>query len=197
MVEEFQFDPEVAKVLVFKYDVSYLTANLDLSMKRILQSRKGKKIENITAYVGSAIRDNYAADNSSEPVPATPTEVASVQGDRRRAIDSYLEKAYQTWYKKAVDKHVESEFKTQMKAFSEWLMNQPEQLIYAPINELLVSRGFAHPQVKAYFQSWLVEKQNLKEQFSKNLFMTESGYTIENEGEVSARLMRRGRLMDV
>ena len=84
-----------------------------------------------------------------------------------------------------------------MKAFSLWLMNQPEQLIYAPINELLVSRGFAHPQVKAYFQSWLVENQNLKEHFSKSYFMKENGYVIENEGEISARLMRRGRLMDV
>ena len=196
LVEEFQFEREEAHVLAVKYDESYLEANLKLTLERVLKNRKRGIQTDITRYARSAIMRNYAGDNE-EISAATPAEVASAQGDRRRAIESFVERAHQAWYKKAVDKFIQAEGSKHLKAFSKYLMTQAEQGIYAPINELLLTNGLKHPQVKAYFHSWIVEKENLKDLFNKKMFMDEQGYVIENEGDIKARLMRRGRLMEV
>ncbi|WDE96044.1 replication initiation protein [Lentisphaera profundi] len=196
LVEEFQFEREEAHVLAVKYDVSYLEANLKLTLERVLKNRKRGINTDISRYARAAIMRNYAGDNE-EISAATPAEVASAQGDRRRAIENFVERAHQAWYKKAVEKFIQAEGPTHFKGFSKYLMTQPEQALYAPVNELLLTNGLNHPQVKAYFQSWIVESERLKDRFSKAIFMTEQGYSIENEGDIKARLMRRGRLMDV
>ena len=107
LVEEFQFEREEAHVLACKYDQDYLEANLKITLNRVLKNRKLGIQTDITRYARSAIMRNYAGDNSATPVPATPSEVASAQGDRRRAIETFLERAYQSWFKKGNPIHHE------------------------------------------------------------------------------------------
>jgi len=97
----------------------------------------------------------------------------------------------------ALERLIKLEGEKFLPEFSRWLSSRDEQDIYAPVNELLAARGLGHPQVKAFFQGWLIDVRNLKQQYSKEFFMEENSYKIECDEEGVSTLLRRGRLMEL
>ena len=191
--EEFQFPEEEAHILVVKLEPEYLEANLKVTSNRIRANREKGKETHVMSYARAAIKNNYAGygEISSEPELVQEQQAKLKQS----TIDNYLEKPYQEWFKKSLETFVLSEGKGFIKEFSQWLNARDEQFIYAPVNELLLSQGLNHPQVKMFFHAWLNETQDLKSKFSKDLFMQDESFKIENHSKDGLCLIHKGRVL--
>ena len=191
LMEEFQFAEEEAQVLLVKFDLKYLEANLKLTGDRIRLNREKGKDTHVMAYARAAIKDNYANYGAVDSVVAEPEDKPQIS---QSIIDDYLEKPYHEWFKKSIEIFILEEGQSFVKDFAQWLNSREEQFIYAPIQELLLSNGLNHPQVKMFFQAWLNETQDLKAKYSRDLFMKEESYKTEQvKGEL--RLTCKGRIV--
>ena len=134
---------------------------------------------------------NYANYGAVDSVVAEPEDKPQIS---QSIIDDYLEKPCHEWFKKSIEIFILEEGQSFVKDFAQWLNSREEQFIYAPIQELLLSNGLNHPQVKMFFQAWLNETQDLKAKYSRDLFMKEESYKTEQvKGEL--RLTCKGRIV--
>ena len=190
-MEEFQFAEQEAQILLVKFDLEYLEANLKLTGNRVRLNREKGKETHIMAYARAAIKDNYANYGAVDSVVIEEGEQKKMS---QSTIDHYLEKPYQEWFKKSIEIFILEEAQAFVKDFAQWLNSREEQFIYAPIQELLLSNGLNHPQVKMFFQAWLNETQDLKTKYSRDHFMKEQSYKVEQvKGDL--RLTCKGRLV--
>ena len=191
LMEEFQFAEQEAQILLVKFDLEYLEANLKLTGNRVRLNREKGKETHIMAYARAAIKDNYANYGAVDSVLIEEGEQKKMS---QSTIDHYLEKPYQEWFKKSIEIFILEEAQAFVKDFAQWLNSREEQFIYAPIQELLLSNGLNHPQVKMFFQAWLNETQDLKTKYSRDHFMKEQSYKVEQvKGDL--RLTCKGRLV--
>lgn len=191
LMEEFQFAEEEAQILLVKFESEYLEANLKLTGDRIRLNREKGKDTHVMAYARAAIKDNYANYGAIDSVVLEEVEQEKLS---QTIIDNYLEKPYQEWFKKSIEVFILEEGASFIKDFAQWLNSREEQFIYAPVQELLLSNGLNHPQVKMFFQAWLNETQDLKTKYSRDLFMKQESYKVENF-KGCLRLTCKGRIV--
>lgn len=200
LVEGFGFIIEEALPLAHRYGAEYIMETLKIVEERISENlAKGKAIQRIASYAKKIIEDNFKEETGVE----RRLREKGTQDKESKAlsclktIERYLDELYPAWYKKELRAYAELAVGMHTEAFSVHLERSDD--LFAGMARDAVKRNgidLSDNVVYTAFTQFLSQDKNLESQFSKERFMQNENFVVENRPD-GALLFKNGHRLEL
>lgn len=195
LVEEFGFDLTEAMALAQKHDHDRLTENLTITEKRV-RSNKDKGIPtDITKYARKAIETDFRQKKTGLELKIENEKKTRSVTSQNSAVKMFLDTYYQGWFKNKIDEFIDNAGDNYVENFEDYL-SENDDLLISSVRQEYKECGLESVLVKNQLRIFYSENLGLKDKFTLEYFLNDSGYTIQATSEGDA-LFKYGKKIEV
>ena len=177
LVEEFGFDITEAMSIAHQHDHDRITENLSITEKRVRANQEKGIPTDITKYARKAIETDFRQKKTGLEIRIESEKQERSVTAQNNAVREFLDTFYKGWYRSKLDEFIDNAGDNFKEAFENYLDTHDDLLMHS-VREDYRKMGFDSIMVKNQLRIFYSEELGLKEKFSMQYFMDDSGYSI-------------------
>jgi len=195
LVEDFGFDITDAMALAHQFDEERILGNLDITEKRVKANQAKGIPTDVTKYARKAVETDFRQKKTGLELRLNSEKNQRSSAAQNLVIKKFLDTYYMGWYRNKLDDFI-GEANGQFTEAFESYMDSHDDLMMHSVREEYTKSAFDGALVKNQLRIFYSEELGLKEKYSKEFFMEESGYSIESSDNGDA-LFKFGKQVQI